>query len=55
MPRANHQQGCRTENKKELKDDYGLGRISPIGKEWYEQIEALENGWSAKPLPKSPA
>lgn len=28
--------------KKELKDDYGLGRISPIGKEWYEQIEALE-------------
>ncbi len=28
--------------KKELKEDYGMRDASPIGKEWYEQIDALE-------------
>lgn len=29
-------------SKKELKDDYGMKAISPIGKEWYEQAAAFE-------------
>lgn len=29
-------------SKKELKDDYGMKGISPIGKEWYEQADAFE-------------
>ena len=29
-------------SKKELGDDYGMARVSGIEKEWYEQIEALE-------------
>ncbi len=28
--------------KKTLGDDYGMAVASPIGKEWYEQVEALE-------------
>lgn len=28
--------------KKELKDDYGMRKASPIGKEWFEQMEAFE-------------
>ncbi len=28
--------------KKEKKEDYNMKDVSPIGKEWYEQIEALE-------------
>ena len=28
--------------KKELKEDYNMKVASPIGKEWYEQIDALE-------------
>ena len=29
--------------KKELKEDYGMKPVSEIGKEWYEQIAALED------------
>lgn len=29
-------------SQKELKDDYGMKGISPIGKEWYEQADAFE-------------
>jgi len=29
-------------SKKELKEDYGMKGISPIGKEWYEQADAFE-------------
>lgn len=29
--------------KKELKEDYNMKPASPIGKEWYEQIDALED------------
>lgn len=29
--------------KKEIKDDYNMKKASDIGKEWYEQIEALED------------
>lgn len=28
--------------KKELKDDYGMKKVSGIGKEWYQQAEAIE-------------
>jgi len=31
-----------TRSKKELKDDYNMGPVSPIGKEWYEQLESLQ-------------
>ena len=31
-----------TRSKKELKDEYNMGPVSPIGKEWYEQLEALQ-------------
>ncbi|MFO8191624.1 MAG: hypothetical protein R6U08_02445 [Bacillota bacterium] len=31
------------ETKRERGDDYGMGNISEIGKEWYEQINELEN------------
>ena len=34
--------------KKELGDDYGMKKASKIGKEWYEQIEALENWATGK-------
>ena len=30
-------------SKKELKEEYGMKDASPIKKEWYEQIEFLEN------------
>ncbi|MGL5295792.1 MAG: FMN-binding protein [Culicoidibacterales bacterium] len=30
------------QTKKSLKEDYGMKAASPIGKEWYEQIAALE-------------
>ncbi len=30
-------------SKKELGDNYGMKEASPIGKEWYEQIDALED------------
>lgn len=36
---SNH---SKTLTKKEKKDDYGMKKISKIGKEWYEQAEALE-------------
>lgn len=29
--------------KRELGDNYGIGAVSEIGKEWYEQIDALED------------
>ena len=29
------------ESKNEIKDGYGMKAITPIGKEWYEQMEAL--------------
>lgn len=31
------------ESKKDKKDSYGLKQYSSIGKEWYEQIQYLEN------------
>lgn len=31
------------DSKKDLGDDYGMKKASAIGKEWYEQIEFLEN------------
>lgn len=31
------------QSKKDLGDDYGMKKASPIGKEWYEQVEYLEN------------
>ena len=34
--------------KKELGDDYGLKAASGIGKEWYEQIDALEEWMRGK-------
>ena len=40
--------------KKELKDGYGMKAASTIGKEWYEQMAELENGWLVKPLAKLP-
>ena len=36
--------------KKELGDDYGMLKASPIGKEWYEQAEALEKYVTGKTL-----
>ena len=30
-------------SKVELKEDYGMKKASPIGKEWYEQMAALES------------
>lgn len=30
------------QTKKSLKEDYGMKAASPIGKEWYEQVAALE-------------
>ncbi|MGL4972084.1 MAG: hypothetical protein ACRC6H_02970 [Culicoidibacterales bacterium] len=30
------------ETKKSLKEDYGMKAASPIGKEWYEQAQAIE-------------
>lgn len=30
------------QTKKELKEDYGMNAVSSIGKEWYEQAQALE-------------
>lgn len=30
------------QTKKSLKEDYGMKKASPIGKEWYEQAAALE-------------
>ena len=34
------------QTKKELEDEYGMARVSGIEKEWYEQVEALEE-WMA--------
>lgn len=36
--------------KKELKEDYGMRDRSGIGKEWYEQIDALEEWMTGKPI-----
>ncbi|RBP38955.1 hypothetical protein [Garciella nitratireducens] len=36
------------QTKKELKEEYGMKNVSEIGKEWYEQIEALEDWMSGK-------
>ena len=36
--------------KNELKEDYGMGKISPIGKEWYEQAQALAEWMKGKTL-----
>lgn len=30
-------------SKKDAKEDYGMKKDSPIGKEWYEQVDFLEN------------
>lgn len=35
-------------SKKELKEDYGMKAISPIGKEWYEQAAAFEKWATGK-------
>lgn len=35
-------------SKKELKDDYAMKSVSPIGKEWYEQAAAFENWCKGK-------
>ena len=37
-------------SKKELGDDYGMKAQSALGKEWYEQIEALEKWLVGKTL-----
>ena len=34
--------GTLISSKEELKDGYGMRKASPIGKEWFEQAEALE-------------
>ncbi len=34
-----------TQSKKELGDDYNMASASDIGKEWYEQAEAIEAFW----------
>ncbi len=34
--------------KREMGDDYGLGAVSGIGKNWYEQVDALENWMRGK-------
>ena len=39
-----------TPTKKEKKDAYGMKKASEIGKEWYEQIEALEEALIGKTL-----
>ena len=39
------------ETKKTLGDDYGMKAVSAIGKEWYEQAEALEQELVAKQDP----
>ncbi|MBC7087414.1 MAG: hypothetical protein H5T96_02865 [Tissierellales bacterium] len=36
--------------KNELKEDYGMGKVSPIGKEWYEQAQALAEWMKGKSL-----
>jgi len=36
--------------KKELGDDYGMKKQSSIGREWYEQIEALEDWMEGKTI-----
>ena len=38
------------QTKKELKEGYGMKGVSSIGKEWYEQAQALESN-IRKPLP----
>lgn len=38
------------DSKKELGDDYNMRAASPIGKEWYEQAEALEEYVTGKTL-----
>lgn len=37
-------------SKKGLKDDYGMVKASKIGKEWYQQAEALESWMTGKTL-----
>lgn len=36
--------------KRELGDDYGIGAVSSIGKEWYEQVNALEDWMVGKTI-----
>ena len=36
--------------KRELGDDYGIGAVSSIGKEWYEQMDALESWMIGKSI-----
>ena len=36
------------QTKKELKEDYGMTKASPIGKEWYQQMEAFEEWATGK-------
>ncbi|TFZ39674.1 hypothetical protein E4100_07605 [Soehngenia longivitae] len=36
--------------KNELKEDYGMGKVSPIKKEWYEQAQALAEWMKGKTL-----
>ena len=36
------------QTKKQLGDNYGMKQVSGIGKEWYEQIEALEKWMTGK-------
>lgn len=42
--------GTTFDSKKELGDAYGMKKVSPIGKEWYEQVEALEEYVTGKTL-----
>jgi hypothetical protein len=41
---------AKPQTKKERKDDYGMKKVSNIEKEWYEQIEALENWMAGKTI-----
>ncbi len=36
--------------KREIGDDYGIGAVSDIGKEWYQQIDALESWMVGKSI-----
>lgn len=36
--------------KREIGDDYGIGAVSDIGKEWYQQIDALEKWIEGKSI-----
>ena len=34
--------------KHELKEDYGMAKVSEIGKEWFEQMEAFQDWMAGK-------